>query len=74
MNGSIPSLDTLTKLEDFIANRCNLSGDIPSLTNNTELKSLNIENNNMTGFTDSTITSKLVDIKAKNNALRYCSK
>jgi Ran GTPase-activating protein (RanGAP) involved in mRNA processing and transport len=73
LTGPIPSLAANTALKDF---RCDtqkespkLNGSIPSLATNTQLTFFYAHNNNLSGFSGSSVSNTLQDFKAQNNLL-----
>jgi Leucine-rich repeat (LRR) protein len=73
LTGPIPSLAANTALKDF---RCDtqkespkLNGSIPSLAANTQLRYFYAHNNNLSGFSGSSVSNTLRDFQAQSNLL-----
>jgi len=67
MGGGIPVLPASLKL--FDAQFCSLTGNIPSLSSNINLQSVNVTSNDLTEFSGGTISSTVTSFLAENNNL-----
>jgi hypothetical protein len=69
LTGSIPSLNGLFFLQNFVCYSNQLKGSIPNLTGLGNLRSLYCYSNQLTGFAGGSIPNTLGDFRAENNLL-----